>query len=161
MSTKSLSSTILHIVETAGQQLSAITDLSYLEYKEAPEKWSKKEILGHLIDSGYNNHRRFKVSIDQEHLVFDGYNQDSEVIRHQYQQRDYQELVASWKAVNTQLAHLIATLSDDHIRKETVQHNYYRIGFNQIAKGDLATLEHLIKDYIRHLEHHLKQILGG
>ena len=28
-------------------------------HKSAPEKWSKKEILGHLIDSATNNHQRF------------------------------------------------------------------------------------------------------
>lgn len=27
--------------------------------KPAPEKWSKKEIIGHLIDSATNNHQRF------------------------------------------------------------------------------------------------------
>ncbi|WP_252361799.1 hypothetical protein [Paenibacillus terrae] len=27
--------------------------------KPFPEKWSKKEILGHLCDSASNNHRRF------------------------------------------------------------------------------------------------------
>jgi hypothetical protein len=27
--------------------------------KPAPDRWSKKEILGHLIDSAGNNHQRF------------------------------------------------------------------------------------------------------
>ena len=40
-----------------------------------PEKWSKKEILGHLIDSATNNHHRFikgqyeilpRISYDQK-----------------------------------------------------------------------------------------------
>ena len=28
-------------------------------FKPSPKKWSKKEILGHLIDSATNNHHRF------------------------------------------------------------------------------------------------------
>ena len=27
--------------------------------RPAPDKWSKKEILGHLLDSAVNNHHRF------------------------------------------------------------------------------------------------------
>ena len=30
-----------------------------LRRKPAPNKWSKKELLGHLIDSAANNHHRF------------------------------------------------------------------------------------------------------
>jgi hypothetical protein len=160
VSAKSLSDKLLQIVQSIGPRLATLDDKEDLERKDSPTKWSKKEILGHLIDSAYNNHRRFKVSTDQEHLVFDGYDQDNEVRIHQYQQRDYQELVEGWKAVNTQLTYLIASLPDDLLIKESLQHNFYRIGFNQIAKGEKATLEHLIKDYIDHLEHHLGQIMG-
>ncbi len=160
MSAKSLSSSIFQIVDSQYTQLNAIDDLAYLESKDSPDKWSRKEILGHLIDSAYNNHRRFKVSVNQEHLVFDGYDQDSEVIRHNYQQRDYTELIDGWKAANIQLAHLVASLSDALLTKETIQHNFYRIGFNQIPKGEPATLQHLIEDYINHMEHHLAQIVG-
>jgi len=32
---------------------------SELAQKPTPEKWSKKEIIGHLIDSGLNNLQRF------------------------------------------------------------------------------------------------------
>lgn len=28
-------------------------------FSASPEKWSKKQILGHLIDSAANNHQRF------------------------------------------------------------------------------------------------------
>lgn len=31
----------------------------HLCFRQSPEKWSKKEILGHLIDSATNNHQRF------------------------------------------------------------------------------------------------------
>jgi hypothetical protein len=29
------------------------------EERPAPERWTKKEVVGHLIDSASNNHQRF------------------------------------------------------------------------------------------------------
>ena len=46
------------VVDRVLPQLSAISDEA-ASRKPAPNKWSKKEILGHLIDSAANNHQRF------------------------------------------------------------------------------------------------------
>ena len=48
----------------------------------APGKWSPREIVGHLIDSASNNHRRFVVGRWQDDLIFDGYAQDDWVNSH-------------------------------------------------------------------------------
>ena len=144
----------------ASEQLLSLKDSESIERKASPSKWSKKEILGHLIDSAFNNHRRFKVSLSQEHLVFDGYDQDKEVTLHCYQDRAFEDIVRTWRDVNIQLCYLVASLSETHLTKETTQHNYYRIGFEQVPEGQPATLEHLIEDYIGHMEHHLAQIIG-
>ena len=42
-------------------------------YKISPEKWSKKEILGHLCDSALSNIRRFVVTQykENENIVYD------------------------------------------------------------------------------------------
>src|ERR1700761_73585 len=45
-------------------------------HKPLPEKWSRKEILGHLVDSAQNNIRRFVVAQYEDDPVI-GYNQDS------------------------------------------------------------------------------------
>src|SRR5580693_8174910 len=45
-------------------------------YKSDPSKWSKKEILGHLVDSAQNNIRRFVVS-QYEDIPKIVYQQDS------------------------------------------------------------------------------------
>lgn len=40
-------------------------------FKPLPEKWSKKQILGHLIDSAANNHQRFiRIQYEQEPVIF-------------------------------------------------------------------------------------------
>lgn len=160
MLANSLSSTITQIASDASKQLLSIDDLASIEHKASANKWSKKEILGHLIDSAFNNHRRFKVSLVQEHLVFDGYDQDKEVQLHRYQERTFKEIIHTWRDVNIQLSYLVASMSETHLTKETTQHNYYRIGFKQIPEGQPATLSYLIEDYIVHMEHHLRQIIG-
>ena len=52
-----------------------IKDMQSLEFnaKPDPAKWSKKEVLGHLIDSAHNNLRRFVVGQyeQQPNIVYD------------------------------------------------------------------------------------------
>lgn len=40
---------------------SLLTEIDEVQFSNKPnfEKWSKKEIIGHLIDSATNNHQRF------------------------------------------------------------------------------------------------------
>jgi hypothetical protein len=47
-----------HTIEAAEKEL---LDISEAESKArpAPDQWSPKEVLGHLIDSAANNYRRF------------------------------------------------------------------------------------------------------
>mgnify|MGYP003521561386 CR=1 FL=1 len=48
--------------------------------KPAPGKWSKKEVLGHLIDSASNNHQRFvRMQIDSS-ITLPKYQQDEEAL---------------------------------------------------------------------------------
>ena len=47
-----------YIVEKVPKLLSQISEEKISE-KPSPNKWSKKEIIGHLIDSATNNHHRF------------------------------------------------------------------------------------------------------
>ena len=46
------------LLKTVPQRLADIAD-DDAAHKPAPNRWSKKEILGHLIDSAANNHQRF------------------------------------------------------------------------------------------------------
>ena len=47
-----------HLVDEFSQKINALPD-SELYAKPIPTKWSKIEILGHLVDSAQNNLRRF------------------------------------------------------------------------------------------------------
>jgi DinB superfamily len=114
--------------------------------KPAPNKWSKKEILGHLIDSAANNHQRFVRLQLQTEISLPGYDQDDWVRLNRYQQRTWDEIVTLWSAYNRHLASVIESLGDSALGH--VWHS---------PDGDV-TLEFIANDYVRHLKHHLKQI---
>ena len=117
---------------------------------ELPEgKWSRKEILGHLIDSAANNHQRFVRLQHEEMLVYPSYRGDEWVRSQNYAAREWREMVELWLAYNRHLAHVLR-----HADAGAAGH---------IWKGPAGEvdLQFLIEDYLRHLNHHLEQIFSA
>ena len=81
-------SALASVVAHALPLLSAISE-DAASKKPAPNKWSKKEILGHLIDSAANNHQRFMRLQLQTEISLPGYDQDDWVRLNHYQQRTW------------------------------------------------------------------------
>ena len=133
------------VVERAIPHLSAISEEA-ASIKPSPGKWSKKEILGHLIDSAANNHQRFMRLQLQPEISLPGYDQDNWVRLNRYQHKPWAEIVALWSAYNRHLVSVIESL--DH---STLGHVWHA------SDGDV-TLEFIATDYVRHLKHHLAQI---
>jgi len=138
-------SALAAVVAHALPLLSAIPE-DAASKKPAPNKWSKKEILGHLIDSAANNHQRFMRLQLQTEISLPGYDQDDWVRLNHYQQRTWKEIVTLWSAYNRHLASVIESLDDSALGH--VWHS---------PDGDV-TLEFIASDYVRHLKHHLAQI---
>src|SRR5689334_4830606 len=116
--------------------------------RPAPGKWSKKEILGHLIDSAANNHQRFVRLQLSPRLDFPGYEGDEWVRVQQYRNRAWSEIIDLWQMYNTQLAEVIR-----HVDSQTLSHVWHT------PDGKDLALEFLIRDYVVHLRHHLDQIV--
>jgi hypothetical protein len=116
--------------------------------KPAPGKWSKQEILGHLIDSAINNLKRFTDTqyFPQPYTVI-RYNQDELVVINRYQQLPLEHLLQLWSILNKQIVNIISTIPADKLSYTVI-----------IPSGDPKTLEWLAIDYVEHMEHHLKQI---
>ena len=151
---------LIRIVDLAVPQMFGLDRLE-LNAKSAPDRWSKKEIIGHLIDSAYNNHQRFLRAESQGNLIFPGYNQVEWVRMNNYQARDHVELIDLWSKSNRHLAVLINQLNPEFLIQETTEHHFNKMCFNLIPEGIPSSLSYLIWDYLSHLEHHLGQIIEG
>ena len=126
----------------------------------APGKWSPREIVGHLIDSASNNHQRFVRAAFQDNLVFQGYDQDKWVALQRYQEAPWGELLTLWSSFNQHLARVMAAIPTEVRRREHTNHNFDRLALRPVAPGTPTTLEYFMEDYVLHLHHHLRQILG-
>ncbi|MEP4535353.1 MAG: DinB family protein [Cyclobacteriaceae bacterium] len=122
-------------------------------------KWSKIEILGHLIDSGINNLNRFIRAQLTEDMMFEPYAQEFWVDAQGYQNQKWKDVVGLFLALNNQISVAIQNISDDQLTKTRANHSMSPPFYFDKAPDSPVTLEVLIWDYIGHLEHHLRQIL--
>jgi hypothetical protein len=137
----------LHASVDEALRLFATADDTKTTVRPRPEAWCAREVLGHLIDSACNNHRRFVMGQSSELQRFDGYEQDAWVTRQRYHESPWRDLVALWVAYNRHLAHVIATAP-----AATLGHTATS------PDGDPVTLGFVMEDYVRHLRHHLDQL---
>ncbi|WP_298220781.1 DinB family protein [Flavobacterium sp.] len=114
--------------------------------KTQPDKWSKKEIIGHLIDSATNNHQRF-IRGQFEPLPEISYDQNNWNKFNAYQHIDAAQIIAFWTSYNKHLIEIIKRIPSENLLNEV------KIGANTV------TLKFIIEDYVAHLEHHLKQVV--
>jgi hypothetical protein len=127
--------------------------------RPAPGKWSRKEIIGHLIDSATNNHGRFVRAQLQDDLIFEGYEQAEWVDVQRYQAREWAELVLLWQSLNHHLAHVMETTETNALTKPRARHNLDRLAWQPVRATEPTTLEYFMRDYVGHLKHHLRQAL--
>jgi hypothetical protein len=126
--------------------------------RPAPGKWSVKEIVGHLVDSASNNHQRFVRAQWTTDLVFPGYDQNAWVASQQYQDAPWPDLVVLWREFNRHLARTIAAIPAEARERKRHPHNLDRIAFHPVSTDEPVTLDYFMRDYVDHLEHHLRQI---
>jgi hypothetical protein len=148
---KTVALELQQIVNLFADRLTHIPDAEF-SAKPLPHKWSKKEVLGHLIDSGHNNLRRFICgqyeSIPPQIL----YDQIFWVAVNNYQASKKEDVIILWRLMNERICAVLLSMPED---KYTQECNTGR----DIA--ELHSLEWLAVDYVRHLKHHLNQIIPG
>ena len=123
-----------------------------LRRKPAPDKWSKKELLGHLVDSAANNHHRFiKAQFLPSPMFVEGYAQNDWVRIQNYNEKDTQQLVELWKVYNEHIIFIMQNTPDQNLDIKLKPEDAFE---------NADTLFFLMKDYVDHMDHHLKQIFG-
>lgn len=118
--------------------------------KPAPGKWSRQEILGHLIDSAINNLKRFtEIQFLSQPYHITPYQQDELVVVNNYHQLPLGHLVQLWQALNRQIIYVVQAIPEEKLNL-TVDPQY--------ANNGTKTLGWIIADYVAHMEHHFKQL---
>jgi Mycothiol maleylpyruvate isomerase N-terminal domain len=143
---KELSEKLLVIINAAEPRLRAISAVESTK-PILPGGWSRRQVVGHLIDSASNNHQRFVRAVLEPSLDFPAYDQEGNVRVQAPQEADWSMLVSLWAAYNRYLAHIIARLPPSKL--ETVC---------RIGSGEPKPLDLMATDYVIHLLHHLSQI---
>lgn len=132
------------IIANYAGHLNKLTEEEWM-HKPNAVKWSKKEVLGHLIDSAQNNIRRFVVTrYDDKPKII--YAQDIWVAAANYQNYLITDLLTLWILLNKHLSIVLKNIPRG-------------VEENLCDTGEMRSIIWLAEDYNKHLLHHLHQLL--
>ncbi len=123
-----------------------------LEQPVSEGKWSRKEIIGHLIDSALNNVQRFTRAQIPAHLengvlVVQGYAQNDWVRLAKYNQRDRLAMMELWDTLNEHILEVMRDATPENLAVPI-----------KIGDGEPMSLEDVFISYVGHVKHHLAQL---
>jgi hypothetical protein len=133
----------------AGRQLATITEETS-RASVRPGGWSRRQVLGHLLDSAANNHQRFVRAALDGSYAGPGYAQEAWVALHGYAEWSWAALLASWRERNATLVRVLERMDAAALAAPCA-----------IGGAPSVTLAFVIEDYLDHLEHHVRQIVDG
>jgi hypothetical protein len=112
--------------------------------------WTRKQIVGHLLDSATNNRQRFVRAATEGTYSGPGYAQDAWVTAHGYSEQPWEMLLDWWKTEQDILMTVVDRIPEERLETSCVV-------------GDAApvTLRFLIEDYVQHQQWHLRQLTAG
>jgi hypothetical protein len=108
------------------------------------DRWSLKEIIGHLIDSASNNHQRFVRLQLSQRLQFPEYQNERWLSVERHNGLAWADLLTLWRSYNLLLAHII-----EHLDPES-------LGRVMVTEEREVKLSKLITDYLSHVQGHLE-----
>ncbi len=113
-----------------------------------PDKWSAKQELGHLLDSAVVNHYRWVRVLSEDNPTLPGYDGPNWVTLHDYQHRNWADLIDTWQRLNEHMLMLADGISASGWERSA------------IFDGKPATLEFMLDDYVHHAADHLVHFSG-
>ena len=140
------SARLAELLATVPARLSAISSEDAARKPDA-SRWSKQEILGHLIDSASNNHQRFVRAQLATAIELPGYEQEAWLRTQRYATESWADLIELWLMYNRHLVQVMEAMPEASLRHTC-----------SIGGAPAVSLEFIVQDYVRHLEHHLGQI---
>jgi hypothetical protein len=109
--------------------------------------WTRKQIVGHLLDSATNNHQRFVRASADGRYEGPGYAQDAWVAAHGYAGQSWETLLRWWQAEHEILAAVVDRIPEDRLEATCI-----------VGDHEPVTLRFLIEDYLAHQRGHFAQL---
>jgi hypothetical protein len=142
-------------MENIYNELNSLVNVFYRKYKDlgneitskrpGTDKWTLKEIIGHLIDSASNNHQRFVRLQIVDELIFPGYGKDNSkwLEIEKYNELNFSDIILLWKQYNVLIGNIIKEVDGSKLENYWIK-----------SDGEKITLKDLMIDYVRHLKDH-------
>jgi DinB superfamily len=112
--------------------------------------WTRKQIVGHLLDSAANNRQRFVRGATDGEYAGPGYAQEAWVDVHGYASQPWETLMRWWTTEHEILMAVVDHIPHDRLDASCV-----------VGDDSPVKLQFLIEDYIRHQRWHLAQLMTG
>lgn len=112
--------------------------------------WTRKQIIGHMMDSAANNRQRFVRAAIEGRYAGPKYAQEAWVAAHGYTEQGWETLLGWWSTQHEILASVVEQICAERLEVSCV-----------IGEDAPVTLRFLIEDYIAHQQWHLNQIRSG
>lgn len=112
--------------------------------------WTRKQIVGHLLDSATNNRQRFVRASTGGSYSGPSYLQDAWVAAHGYAEQTWSTLLAWWETEHEILMAVVDRIAEDRLETQCV-----------VGEDEPVTLRFLIEDYVEHQRWHVKQLLAA
>jgi hypothetical protein len=109
--------------------------------------WTRKQIVGHLLDSAANNRQRFVRASTGGPYFGPNYSQDDWVAAHGYSNQPWTTLLEWWQTEHEILKAVVDRIPEDRLETRCI-----------LDESAPVTLRYLIEDYVEHQKWHLKQL---
>jgi hypothetical protein len=109
--------------------------------------WTRKQIVGHLLDSAANNRQRFVRAAIHGSFTGPDYAQSAWVAAHGYESQPWATLLHWWEVEHEILAGVVDRIPEERLDAVCI-----------IGENAPVTLRFVIEDYFRHQRWHLAQL---
>ena len=118
------------------------------EYRYAPGKWTVKEVLQHIIDAERIFSYRALRFARKDATLLPGFDENDFVNNAKTEKRDWDNLLAEFKAVRMASEYLFASFDDDQLNAEGSANNssIYVLGIGFIVVGHSLHHMNVIKE---------------